>query len=1611
MNMVDVLAREDRSARPDLGAPATQPGRAPPSAVKLLLPAWGHRHVRQFLDTCLPTLLAPGNVPALASALPCEFVLLTCRQDAAEVEQHPAWQRLGAICAARMEYVDDLVFDRSHAVTITGAYARAVRAAGAAMSDTCFVFLLADYVLADGALANVLARVQGGASGVLAGNFLVVAEDMAPILHQRADASGAVAIAPRELLGLGLAHLHPASALDLAEGVEHQRGQNRLFWRVDGDTLIGRFYLLHLIAVQPEVTDFEVASACDYSFVPEMCPSNTVAVVTDSDEYLVVEMQPRAAMPPALEWGRITPRELAVTLSQWTTKRHRQNAASTLIFHAASIPAEIAGSVAEADAFIADTARHLAPNPQPHRHHPYWTGGVAMRRALGSQAGSGNEADDVASTARVSLLGYLWRLRFTGLGTPPNPRPWHPRWPDFRLPAETLARHFGDAKAHILVVSPVPEAFRTWTPTANCTVAAIDPERLAAGNRPVASPEAASFDACVVVQFAGSMPSAAAALASVPPLLKPDAPLLVLVTKDAGDDLGVLAQGQATGTSRLVDSGVWSVEPRFIRAGWLRKAVQGAMLRLARSARERRLPYVLLAAVLLGLLLPVSLACNWLALRSASRPPRGGQCSSVLLTLRARNYGKAAALRSPPPSADGGTSRLASASGATAPLEQSPRAGMREGVAQSCDPQQPQRPIARRQTPPKQVRLLLPVWGYTFVRTFLEHGLPTLLAPGNVPALAAALPCKFIIMTSYEDAPYLQMHPAFRRLCETCDVEIKYIDHLITGTNYSTTITLAYTEEVRAAGEAITDTAFFFLVSDYIVADGSFANILARILRGASGVLVGNFQVVYEDALPWLHDQLNRSPLSLKLSARELMSWGLAHLHPTVIANTINHSLSHNDHTNRLFWRADGNSLVGRFYLMHMICIRPEVADFTIGSACDYSFVPEMCPSGNVDVVTDSDEYLVIEMQPREHEGRFLRPGPLKLARLARTMSEWTTARHRENATHSVVFHAADVSAAVGKTIAQADVYVQQLAQQMKPRAKPHRNHPYWRGAIASYNEATGRKLNLDEWRIILGLPDPAMHESRVADWVVEKIGFAMFGRPPSVRPWHPRWPDYQQITSRLQPFLLGRDKRLLMISDTPTVFTASLADNGERAVRIRMEPFLRNPAEIYEAMAGQFDLCLLELTEGELKQVDELIDRVAPLMRSGGEILVAVNNRRTVRGSSEFGASISFHAPRLLRPAAETCEAYFVPAGRFRWGVFCTMMRLGSAARKNPVSGIPMLLLTGWFLGPACLLSNMLTRGPHKTLPRGLASSVLFVLKVNNQIARDAYKYSTARIVRQRQRRRHGIDDAKHLEAVLDAAGALPAGSRLREPGAADTARVGLHETTKSLAASVEATALETHGLRSTRSLDLKREIGVASLGLTTNQIWHDDPRSLVFLLARYKFVAKMLKGRRYVGEVGCGDAFGTRIVQQEVGQVTVYDFDPRLIEDVRLRRSERWPLDARVHDIVTEVLPHKHDAIYSLDLLQRMRGEDEHAFMANLRGSLEPDGVLMIGTPSAESQIHASLNAGDAHNCKSGSELKALLERYFDRCFLFSMNDEVVHTGFHPMAHYLFAICTGAK
>lgn len=211
---------------------------------------------------------------------------------------------------------------------------------------------------------------------------------------------------------------------------------------------------------------------------------------------------------------------------------------------------------------------------------------------------------------------------------------------------------------------------------------------------------------------------------------------------------------------------------------------------------------------------------------------------------------------------------------------------------------------------------------------------------------------------------------------------------------------------------------------------------------------------------------------------------------------------------------------------------------------------------------------------------------------------------------------------------------------------------------------------------------------------------------------------------------------------------------------------------------------------------------------------------------------------------------------------------------------------------------------------------------------------------------------------------------------------------------------------------LDLRNRQGLTRLGLMTNQVWHDDPRRLLFLLARYKFVAKMLSGKQRVLEIGCGDAFGTRIVQQDVGSICAVDFDPVFIKDINDRMDAKWGFECREHDILSGPVDGMFEAAYSLDVLEHISKESEEIFVKNICASLYQNGVLIIGMPSIQSQVYASPQSREGHvNCKDQPALKALMLKFFDNVSMFSMNDEVVHTGFHQMAHYLLAVGAGQK
>ena len=153
--------------------------------------------------------------------------------------------------------------------------------------------------------------------------------------------------------------------------------------------------------------------------------------------------------------------------------------------------------------------------------------------------------------------------------------------------------------------------------------------------------------------------------------------------------------------------------------------------------------------------------------------------------------------------------------------------------------------------------------------------------------------------------------------------------------------------------------------------------------------------------------------------------------------------------------------------------------------------------------------------------------------------------------------------------------------------------------------------------------------------------------------------------------------------------------------------------------------------------------------------------------------------------------------------------------------------------------------------------------------------------------------------------------------------------------------------------------------IGAMMSQTWREDPKRLGFVLARYKFVAKMCDGLGSILEVGCGDAWATRIVAQHVTEVMCIDYDPV------------WIAEAKDNNISENIEFFEHDirmgpfgqrpAAFSLDTFEHIEQTEEDRFIRNMALSVLPHGVVIIGIPSLESQAHASPCSQAGHvNCK---------------------------------------------
>ena len=197
-------------------------------------------------------------------------------------------------------------------------------------------------------------------------------------------------------------------------------------------------------------------------------------------------------------------------------------------------------------------------------------------------------------------------------------------------------------------------------------------------------------------------------------------------------------------------------------------------------------------------------------------------------------------------------------------------------------------------------------------------------------------------------------------------------------------------------------------------------------------------------------------------------------------------------------------------------------------------------------------------------------------------------------------------------------------------------------------------------------------------------------------------------------------------------------------------------------------------------------------------------------------------------------------------------------------------------------------------------------------------------------------------------------------------------------------------------------------NLGPSYSKILIDDPKLLSFVLSRYKFVSKILEGKKKVLEVGCGESFGSPLVKKAVKELYCCDYWEPVLNENKTRFKDFSKIKFLKHDFNLKPLKKNFDAAYLLDVFEHIAPLKSVNFIKNISKSLKKKSILIIGVPNKTAEKYASKASKLNHiNLMTQKDMKKKIGKFFDHMLFFGMNDETLHTGYDPMQHYFFAVC----
>lgn len=192
-------------------------------------------------------------------------------------------------------------------------------------------------------------------------------------------------------------------------------------------------------------------------------------------------------------------------------------------------------------------------------------------------------------------------------------------------------------------------------------------------------------------------------------------------------------------------------------------------------------------------------------------------------------------------------------------------------------------------------------------------------------------------------------------------------------------------------------------------------------------------------------------------------------------------------------------------------------------------------------------------------------------------------------------------------------------------------------------------------------------------------------------------------------------------------------------------------------------------------------------------------------------------------------------------------------------------------------------------------------------------------------------------------------------------------------------------------------------------NRDFLKNPLMATIKLARYKFTAKMLSPTDKVLDLGCGSGLSSYYYSFYASEVLGVDLYADIDQAKDLYKKEN--LAFAQEDILSlpeSIKNYKATAITMVDVIEHFYRKDGEKIIRNCSEMLQDGGMMILGTPSKYSEAYRAKSNHHIHFHEyEPQELRDLCGQHFSRTLMFSMNDEVVHTGFDKLAWFFYVLC----